>query len=207
MSLSRLRSRAGRCVAAVGLVACVLLGACAPKHSSGAVSRPSSATPSAQHDWRNATYSLTCDGVVPDEFRAKLVNGVARVSADVSQTPYFDYFDVRAEARVTGDLDGDRKSDTVVLLQCSPQPSNGFVEEVQVFGADGSRLGVLPSPRMLPEATILAPLYVPAGLSVEHENIVAAMKAYGPEDSHATGPSVPITVHWHWDGTRFVRVP
>jgi hypothetical protein len=33
------------------------------------------------------------------------------------------------------------------------------------------------------------------------------MKAYGPEDSHASGPSQRITVRWHWDGHRFVRLP
>jgi hypothetical protein len=93
-----------------------------------------------------------------------------------------------------------------VLLQCSPQPSNAFVEEVHVFRSDGSELGVLPSPQNLPEKTILAPLYVPDGLTVEQEQIVAPMKAYGPDDSHATGPSVPFTVRWRWTGTSFERV-
>ena len=64
-----------------------------------------------------------------------------------------------------------------------------------------------PSPEMAAEASTLAPLYVLVGLSVQQGEIVAPMTAYGPDDSHASGPSVPITVRWHWDGHGFVRVP
>ena len=52
---------------------------------------------------------------------------------------------------------------------------------------------------------LLPPVYDPAGLSVQDGEIVAAMKAYGPGDSHATGPSVPLTVRWRFDGHRFVQ--
>ena len=110
------------------------------------------------------------------------------------------------EAEARGDVDGDGEPDAVVLLQCSPQPSNGTLEEVQVFAASGERLGLLPSPLTLREGTILPPLYDSAGLSVQDGDIVAAMKAYAPEDSHASGPSIPITVRWHWNGREFVRV-
>src|SRR4051812_46611650 len=110
--------------AAVGLAACVLLAGCAPK---GEGASPAVQAPA--HDWRNAGYTMTCDGVVPGGFRATLVNGAARVPADVGDTPYYDYFDVRFEAEASGDIDGDGVPDTVVLLQCSPQPSNGIVEE------------------------------------------------------------------------------
>ena len=43
-------------------------------------------------------------------------------------------------------------------------------------------------------------MYDPAGLSVQNGEIVAAMMAYGPDDSHASGPSVPLTVRWRFDG-------
>jgi hypothetical protein len=192
--------RARALLSAVGVV--MILAACAaPGRSGDAGSTPSSAHP----DWRNATYSLTCDGLVAGTLRAKLVNGAAHLAAG-NQNRSYDSFDVHLEAEATGDVDGDGRPDAVVLLKCSPQPSNAFVEEVHVFRADGSELGVLPSPQTLPETTILAPLYVPSGLSVQHEDVVAEMKAYGPNDSHATGPSVPFTVRWHWNGTRFVRV-
>ena len=86
------------------------------------------------------------------------------------------------------------------------QPSNFSVQEAQVFSSTGRRLGVLPSPRTLEGDAPLPPVYEPAGLSVQHGEIVAAMTAYGPGDSHATGPSVPLTVRWHFDGQGFVRV-
>jgi hypothetical protein len=96
--------------------------------------------------------------------------------------------------------------DTAVLLYCSPQPSNGILEEVLVYsGADGRLLDALPSSTTLTEGPVLAPLYDPAGLSIQDGDIVAAMQVYAPEDSHASGPSERTTVRWHWDGQRFVR--
>jgi hypothetical protein len=65
---------------------------------------------------------------------------------------------------------------------------------------------VLPSPGTLREATILAPVYDPGGLSVQHGDIVAALEAYGPKESHASGPSQHVTVRWHWDDRQVVRV-
>src|SRR4051794_23003856 len=103
-----------RLVAVIGLFLCAVLCACASGQTGGA---PRARATSAQHQWENATYRLTCDGVVPGEFTARLVNGSTRVVADVGLTPYYDDFDVRVEAAVTGDLAGDRRPDTVVLLQ------------------------------------------------------------------------------------------
>jgi hypothetical protein len=189
------------CLAVAGLAAC------GPTDGHAASASPSSAPATTAQDWRDASYTLTCDGIVPGGFEATLTKGKARVPADVGQTPYYDYYDVQYETAATGDVDGDGAPDTVVLLQCSPQPSNGIVEEVQVFAADGSLLGELPSPTTLREATVLAPLYDPAGLSVRDGDIVADMKVYGPDDNHAEGPSERATVVWHWNGRSFVRVP
>ncbi|WP_448627715.1 hypothetical protein [Geodermatophilus sp. URMC 64] len=179
------------------LAVCLLLAGCGPTESA-----PSAPTPT---DWRNTTYTVTCDGVDPDGFRATLEDGVARVPADTKSG--YDHYDVAYESEAGGDVDGDGTPDTVVLLQCSPQPSNGVLQEVHVFAADGDELGVLPSPRALRKDTILAPLYDPDGLSVEDGDVVARMHAYGPNDSHASGPSVPLTVRWRWDGEKFVRLP
>jgi hypothetical protein len=208
------RRRARFRLAAAGLAASGLLAGCTQTEASGAAASSPAAGAATAHaendasrDWRNATYTMTCDGIVPRGFSAALVNGAARVPADAGETPYYDYFDVRYETAAHGDIDGDGAPDTVVLLQCSPQPSNGTLEEVQVFSADHGRLGTLPSPTTLPEAVMLAPLYDPAGLSVDHGDIVAGMKVYGPHDSHASGPSEHVTVRWHWDGQSFVRVP
>ena len=186
---------------AASLAGCVLAGCAAT--GGGAATAGSSAAAS---DWRAATYRVTCDGIVPEGIPATLTGGAAWVPADGSRPPYYDHYEIRLAAEARGDVDGDGEPDAVVLLQCSPQPSNGTLEEVQVFAASGERLGLLPSPLTLREQTILPPLYDPAGLSVQNGDIVAAMKAYAPEDSHASGPSIPITVRWHWNGREFVRV-
>lgn len=188
-----------RSALAVSLAACLLLAGCTTQ---GGAAPAAPSTP----DWRTATYTVTCDGVVQAGFRATLVNGAAQVPAAAARTQDYDSFDVKFEASATGDLTGDGVPDTAVLLRCSPQPSNAFLEEVQVFSGAAARLGTLPSPRSLRTASILAPLYDPAGLRIERGDIVAAMRVYGPRDTHAGGPSERMTVRWHWTGQRFVRV-
>jgi hypothetical protein len=168
--------------------ACLLLAACASRT-----------------DWANTAYTVTCDGIVPDGFRATVVDGVARVPADEAQPPHYDHYDVRVTDTASGDVDGNGAPDAVVLLACSPQPSNGIVQEVLVYSSTGRLLGELPSPRTLQGDAQLPPEYDPDGLSVQDGQIVAAMKAYGPNDFHASGPSVPLTVRWRFDGHRFVQ--
>jgi hypothetical protein len=201
VSWSRSRSVASRRRTNV-VLACLLVSGCAAARPTDETDIPSSDSV----DWLNRTYVVTCDGVVPDGFRATVVDGSARVLADGSRPPHYDHYDVRITATVSGDVDGDGASDGVVLLDCSPQPSNGVVQEVQVFSSTGRPLGALPSPRTLEGEAPLPPVYDPGGLSVEDGEIVAAMTAYGPDDVHATGPSVPLTVRWRFDGQDLVRV-
>jgi hypothetical protein len=184
-------------------VACLLLAGCASAHRTGAAQ----AAAGEAVDWLNTTYRLTCDDIVPQGFRATVVDGGARVAADGSRAPFYDHYDIRVTTTATGDVEGDGAADVVVLLECSPQPSNGIVQEVQVFSSTGRPLGTLPSPRTMPENVLLPPVYDRAGLSVQDGEIVAAMMAYGPGDYHASGPSVPLTVRWRFDGQGFVRVP
>jgi hypothetical protein len=75
-----------------------------------------------------------------------------------------------------------------------------------VLSPTGDLLGALPSPRTLQGDAPLPPEYDPAGLTVRDGEIVAAMTAYGPDDFHASGPSVPVTVRWRFDGQGFVRI-
>jgi hypothetical protein len=201
MSMSRSGSgaavfRGGTLVA----LACLLLPGCASAQRTGEANDPAVTA-----DWLNRTYMVTCDGIVPDGFRATVVDGSARVPADGSRPPHYEHYDIRITATASGDVDGDGASDAVVLLDCSPQPSNGVVQEVQIFSSTGRPLGALPSPRTLRGDAKLPPVYDPAGLSVQDGEIVAAMTAYAPDDSHASGPSVPLTVHWRFDGQEFVR--
>jgi hypothetical protein len=186
---------------AVVPLACLLLAGCVSSCRTGA-ERP----PDAGVDWRNTTYTVTCDGIVPDGFRATVVDGSARVPADGSRPPHYEHYDIRVTATASGDVDGDGAPDAVVLLECSPQPSNGVLQEVEVISSTGDLLGALPSPRTLQGDALLPPEYDPAGLSVQDGEIVAAMAAYGPDDFHASGPSVPLAVRWRFDGQGFVRI-
>jgi len=184
-------------------LACLLLAGCASAEQTGTAPESTGAAV----DWLNTTYTVTCDGIVPGGFRATVVEGHAVVPADGSRPPHYEHYDIRVTATAGGDVDGDGASDAVVLLECSPQPSNGIVQEVQVFSSTGDLLGRLPSPLTLQGDAPLPPEYDPGGLSVEHGEIVAAMTAYGPNDFHASGPSVPLTVRWRFDGQGFVRSP
>ena len=188
---------------AVVPLACVLVAACSSSGHGGSASDPARAAVEPM----DMTYTLSCDGIVPDGLRATVVDGVARIGADGTRPPYYDHYDIRVTDTASGDVDGDGAADTVVLLQCSPQPSNGILQEVQVFSSAGSRLGTLPSPRTLQgDEAPLPPEYQPRGLSVRDGEIVATMEAYGPEDFHAGGPSRPLTVHWRFDGAAFEQV-
>ena len=203
MSLSRSgwAAAAFRGCTVVGLGCLLLTGCASAAQRTGTAQLP--AGPAV--DWRNTTYTVTCDGIVPGGFRATVVDGSARIPADGSRPPHYEYYDIRVTATAGGDVDGDAAPDTVVLLDCSPQPSNGVVQEVQIFSSTGRPLGALPSPRTLQRGVQPPPVYDPAGLSVKDGEIVTAMSAYGPDDSHATGPSVPLTVRWRFDGQEFVR--
>lgn len=106
-------------------------------------------------------------------------------------------------ASATGDVTGDGVVDTTVLLYCSPQPSNFFVEEVHVLGPDGKLITTLPSPATLDPGGILPPEYVPEEFSISDGQLTTGMRFYGPDDSHASGPSQHRTIVWQWNGNAF----
>jgi hypothetical protein len=182
----------------VCLLLCLLVAACGADDGSG------SAPAAAAVDWRSTAYELTCDGVVPGGFRARVVDGEARVPADGTRPPFYEHYEVRVVATAAGNLDGDGGPDTVVLLECSPQPSNGILQEVLVYASSGRLLGSLPSPRTLQGEAPLPPEY--DHISVQDGEIVAHMSAYAATDFHASGPSQPFTVHWRLGPEGFARV-
>jgi hypothetical protein len=203
MSMSRSGSgaAASRGLPALAL-GCLLVAGCASAERGGTAQAPERAAV----DRLNTTYTVTCDGIVPDGFPVTVVDGAARVLADSSRPPFYEHFDIEVADTAVGDVDGDAAQDVVVLLDCAPQPSNGVVQEVQVVSATGRLLGTLPSPRTLQAGVQPPPVYDAGGLSVVKGEVVAEMTAYGPEDSHATGPSVPVTLRWRFDGEEFVQV-
>ena len=198
--MSLMRSTPRRGVRAGRVAACMTVLLLAGCGSGG------SDSPAAGTDWRNTAYPLTCDGAAPGGFRARVVDGEASVPADAARPPYYDSYEVAVVSTADGDVDGDGRDDTVVLLTCSPQPSNGILQEVLAFSAHGRRLGSLPSPRTLQGDAPLPPEYVPDGLTVEGGDVVARMTAYAPDDSHADGPSIPITVRWRYVDGDFERI-
>src|SRR5918998_4305876 len=138
MSSSGTAPSHGRAVVAV---TCLVLTSCAAEGRPGTGQAPAAAAV----DWRNTAYTLTCDGVVPEGLRAVVEDGSARISADASRPPHYQYYDVHVRGTATGDVDGDGASDAVVLLECSPQPSNGILQEVELLSSIGELLGTLPS--------------------------------------------------------------
>ena len=170
-----------------------------PRRRTGPARTPAAAAA----DWLNRTYTLTCDGIVPDGFPATVVDGGRAGPGRRRRLPYYDHYDIRVTGTASGDVDGDGAPDTVVLLECSPQPSNGIVQEVQVFSSTGRPLGEPPQPaHPAGGAQRCRPSTTRRGCRSQHGEIVAAMTAYGPDDFHASGPSVPLTVRWRFDGQR-----
>lgn len=174
-----------------GVLVCLALAGCGADERAG--SAPAAAAAAAV-DWRSTTYELTCDGIVPGGFRAQVVDGRASVPADGTRPPYYDHYEVRVVDTAAGDLDADGGAETVVLLTCSPQPSNGVLQEVLVLASPGRLLGSLPSPRTLQGQALLPPVH--ERISVQDGVIVADMSAYAATDSHASGPSEPFTVRF-----------
>jgi pimeloyl-ACP methyl ester carboxylesterase len=157
-------------------------------------------------DWQNTTYSLTCGGLVSNRLTATLTGGSATVSGADADAAGYDQIALSLETAVSGDLTGDGVPETAALLTCVPEPSNFFVQDVQVFGADGSLLSELPSAETLDPEGILPPEYVPEELTIAKGILSAGMRLYGPGDSHATGPSERQTFEWQWNGNSFDRV-
>src|SRR3954447_16671520 len=89
-------------------LACLLLAGCAsgePTGSATASAGPTGSAPEssgAATDWSNTTYTVTCDGIVPDGFPATVVDGSARVPADASRPPHYDHYDIRVLATASG---------------------------------------------------------------------------------------------------------
>ena len=163
---------------------------------------PTVATSAGSTDWYNNEYTMTCGGAAAQPFIIRLKNGKG-VAAGPGGTSYSSY-EVHVEAVTKpGALTGPGSAETAVLLYCSPQPSNYYNEEVQIFRPDGSLLAELPRATTLPGT----PIYDSSKFYINGGQIVTGMKFYGPGDSHASGPSIYKTVTWHWDGNQFVHSP
>jgi hypothetical protein len=156
-------------------------------------------------DWYNTSYMMSCGGLAPQPFTVNVQGGKA--TAPGSSGGYSTY-EVHVEAVTQpGALTSDGSPQTAVLLYCSPQPSNFFVEEVQVFKSDGGLLGELPPTGTLSPGSSLPPQYDSSQFSISTGQLITGMKFYAPTDSHASGPSIHQVLKWSWDGHQFIHDP
>jgi hypothetical protein len=150
-------------------------------------------------DWYNTSYTSTCGGNALQPFTVNVQNG--KGTSPGSPQHYY----VQVEAVKHGDLTGDGRPETAVLLYCTLQPSNFYVEDVQIFGPASNLLAELPhGGTFTPPGSPLPPQYIPSELSISAGQLIAGMKFYAPTDSHASGPSVHRTLTWRWNGNQFV---
>ncbi|WP_159062887.1 hypothetical protein [Streptomyces scabiei] len=111
----------------------------------------------------------------------------------------YDRWEVKVQRTAHGKLPG-LGDVTAVLFHCSPQPSNFFLQELRIYRTDGREIGRTPTF----DVPGLSPQFQPRTLVVKNSRISADVMFYGPEDSHANGPSIRRHVAWTWDGRRFV---
>ncbi|MFI0960745.1 hypothetical protein ACH4S8_04925 [Streptomyces sp. NPDC021080] len=148
-------------------------------------------------DWENRNYSITCDDIVDKPVKVNLRNG--KGVAKGGGIGGYDRWEVAVQRTVRGKLPG-LGDVTAVLIYCSPQPSNFFRQELRLYRADGREIGRVPT-FDVPE---LPPQFQPKTLAIKSGRIGADVIFYGPEDTHASGPSIRRHVTWTWDGRRFV---
>jgi hypothetical protein len=147
-------------------------------------------------DWRNRAYTTDCDRALDQPLTVTLQAGTATSTASGG----FDQVTVTADAVVSGDLTGDGRPETAVLLGCVPQPSNYTTQEIQVFSDDGGRLGNPLRSSDLTAGAILPPQLDTTSLTIGDGTMHVAAKTYVDGDSHASGPSASSVITWRWNG-------
>jgi hypothetical protein len=150
-------------------------------------------------DWKNRTYSLTCDDAVDNPVEVAVRNG--KGTARGSGVPG-SHWEVQVQQTAQGHVSR-LGNVTAVLFYCSPQPANFFNQELRVYRTkDGSEIGRIPSFEP-PEDVYGPPEYKPGSVAINKGRIVADLRFYEPGDAHGH-PSSPRQVTWAWDGKRFV---
>jgi hypothetical protein len=157
----------------------------------------SKAFPERTADWQNRTYGLTCDDIVdkPVKVAVRKGKGVAKGSG----LGGYDRWEVAVQKIAHGRLPR-LGNVTAMLFYCNPQPSNFFRQELRIYREDGNEVGRTPSF----DVSGWPPEYQAGSLAIRDARLAADVKFYGPDDSHATGPSILRHVTWTWDGKRFV---
>jgi hypothetical protein len=152
-------------------------------------------------DWRNTHYTGDCGGVAPHPFTVTVNNGQGEYGPDpaTNQT-----YDIQVLDVAHGDLLADGSIQTAVLLYCTPQPSNYFKTEIQVFTTGQERLGAALDPPDLVPNGLYFPWFDDKPFNIGSGALVTGAAYYGPQDCHGCGPSIQYLLNWTWDGSRFV---
>jgi hypothetical protein len=156
-------------------------------------------------DWRNTQYDTDCAGMSDRPFSIRVRNG----SGEFHSPGGYSYYRVIVQATATGDLTGDGRPETAVLLWCTPQPSNFFVQEVHVYTEGTRLLAKLPPLDPLPTGLDLGPQYDEHEFAIPAPNgtLVTGVNYYSETESHASGPHVHHSLTWRWQDGRFTTEP
>lgn len=159
---------------------------------------PAASAATARVDWRNTSYVLTCSGRAAKPFSVRVRQGEGRARGDRNSP---DGYLVSVAEVASGDLTGDGRAETAVLVYCSPW-SNHFTPEVVVFTSGRRLLGRLPK---LPAPTGgLASLYLEGRFAISGGRLVTGVGYYARLECRACGPTLADTLVWRWNGRRFV---
>ncbi|RZT85985.1 hypothetical protein EV383_2873 [Pseudonocardia sediminis] len=106
-------------------------------------------------------------------------------------------------ATSAADLTSDGKDDTAVLLECASGTGSGSgepIQDVQVFGSDGTQLGSLGSPQA-PAGSTVTPRFDPSTFTLSPGSLQTGMDVFAPADT--TTPTLSQTWTWDWNGSSF----
>lgn len=165
--------------------------------------QPSAPSPAAPKiDWRNMDYEFDCAGLSKSPLNVRLRDGSGEVAGGDGVGPK--QYVLGLETVASGDLTGDGRPETAVLLSCSPLPSNFSVQEVHVYTETGQLLAKLPVLEPLPTGNHLSPFVEAKEFAVSAGGrLTMGVRYYSDTDTHASGPSVRHVLTWLWDGQKF----
>jgi hypothetical protein len=150
-------------------------------------------------DWLNTRYSVKCDGAFGEPVTANVQQGSATGSAGAARS-----WTIAVDPLATGDLTGDGRPETAVLVSCTPQPSNYSVEELLVIDERGNTLATLPADSSLtnPEA------FRAETAAITEEGLTIDADRLAPDQCRACGdPELHLTYRWQWTGSEFAGGP
>ncbi|MET8676089.1 hypothetical protein ABZW18_00395 [Streptomyces sp. NPDC004647] len=152
-----------------------------------------------QAGWNDRRYDLTCDDIAKNPVPVDIHKGKGTATGDKLGSDAYKRWEVKVQQIVHGSLPKLGKV-TAVLFSCSPQPSNFAVQELHVYRTDdGNKIGRTPTF----DVSGLSPQYQEKTVAFENGHLASDVKFYGPDDGHATGPSIRRHVTWTWNGQRF----